>query len=374
LLIGSATLALSLYKTLTQPRGFDSDGRIVASILLPPASLNVAGLQRAIDAVHALPISIAASGGVYWPYPFSQAVGEFGVSSTSDKTNRKQAHFVAVFDDYFKTLGIQVQTGQSFDQAAVTGTGEKVAILSPDLARTLFGDKPAIGAMVDVGFGDVRVTALTTQVLWHPAQDDPVAHNVIFLPIASMNNVIEQLPLTGTTVIVHVRGGEGSDMALIRRTIETAVPGALVTAIEPLSQIVFQITAFQAVIAGLVAAFALLALLLAALGVYAVNAVIARARQPEFGMRAMLGASPAALLRTAFSDAARLLALGLAGGAVGGYLLVRAMSPLLFHADAAAPFVFLGALVVIALIVLMAAWRPAARAATTPVKQLLEAA
>jgi hypothetical protein len=68
------------------------------------------------------------------------------------------------------------------------------------------------------------------------------------------------------------------------------------------------------------------------------------------------------------------LALGLAGGAVGGYLLVRAMSPLLFHADDAAPFVFLAALVIIALIVLVAAWRPAARAATTPVKQLLEAA
>jgi hypothetical protein len=69
-----------------------------------------------------------------------------------------------------------------------------------------------------------------------------------------------------------------------------------------------------------------------------------------------------------------MLALGLVGGALGGYLLVRAMSPLLFPADAAAPFIFVAALVVIALVVLIAAWRPAARAAGTPVKQLLEAA
>jgi predicted permease len=374
LLIGSATLSLSLYKTLTQPRGFDADGRIVASILLPSVGPNVAGLQHAIDTVQALPISIAASGGVFWAYPFSTAVTEFGVSPVSDKTNNRQAHVVAILGDYFKTLGIQIQSGQSFDRAALTGTGENVAILSPDLARSLFGDKPAIGAMVNAGFADVRVTGLTTQVLWHPAQDDPVAHNVIFLPVASLSKMFEEFPITGATVIVHVRGGEGSNMALIKRTIEAAAPGALVTSIEPLSQIIFNITAFQAVIAELVVALALLALLLAALGVYAVNAVIARARQPEFGMRAMLGASPAALLRTAFSDAGRLLALGLGGGALGGYLLVRAMSPLLFQADEAAPFVFLAALVIIALIVLVAAWRPAARAAATPVKQLLEAA
>jgi predicted permease len=374
LLIGSATLSLSLYNILTQPRGFNADGRIVASILLPPSTLNVTGLQHAIDAVRALPISLAASGGVYWAYPFGDAVTEFGISPTSDKTNSQQAHVVALIGDYFKTLGIQVESGQSFDQAALTGTGGNVAVLSPDLARALFGDKAAIGAMVDIGFTDVRVIGVTTPLLWRPTQDDLAARNVIFLPTASLNKMFQEFPITGATLVVHVRGGEGSDMALIKRTIEAAVPGALVTAIEPLSQIVFNVTAFQAVIAGLVAGCALLALILAALGVYAVNAFIARARQPEFGMRAMLGASPAALLRTAFADAARLLALGLVGGALGGYLLVRAMSPLLFHADAAAPFVFIAALVVIALVVLIAAWRPAARAAATPVKQLLEAA
>jgi len=374
LLIGSATLSLSLYDTLTQPRGFDADGRIVASVLLPPTSQDVTGLQHSIDAVRALPISIAASGGVYWAYPFSSAVAEFGISPARDRTNTTQAHFVAILGDYFGTLGIKLQSGQPFDQASLEGAGENMAILSPDLARRLFGNEQAIGATVDLPFGTVRVTGLTNQVLWRPAQDDPVAHDVIFLPAASLGNMFGQFSITGATVIAHVRGDEGSDMALIKRSIEAAAPGALVTAIEPLSQIVFDITAFQAVVAGLVAGCALLALTLAALGVYAVNALIARARQPEFGMRAMLGASPAALLRAALADAARLLGLGLAGGAVGGYLLVRAMSPLLFPADEAAPFVFIAALIVIALVVLIAAWRPAARAAGTPVKQLLEAA
>ncbi|MEE3500373.1 FtsX-like permease family protein [Acidiphilium acidophilum] len=125
--------------------------------------------------------------------------------------------------------------------------------------------------------------------------------------------------------------------------------------------------------ASIVAIFAGLALILAALGVYAVNAFIARARLPELGMRAMLGASPSRLLRLAMTDAAWLLGLGLAGGAIGGYLLIRAMSPLLFHEAGIAPLVFAAAFAIIAVIVLTAAWRPAARAATTPVKTLLDA-
>ncbi len=91
-------------------------------------------------------------------------------------------------------------------------------------------------------------------------------------------------------------------------------------------------------------------------------------------MRAMLGASSGRLFRLALVDAARLLTFGLAGAMIGGYALVRAMSPVLFHIDDILPLIFIIASTIIAMIVLVAAWRPAARAAATPVKQLLEAA
>jgi hypothetical protein len=76
----------------------------------------------------------------------------------------------------------------------------------------------------------------------------------------------------------------------------------------------------------------------------------------------------------ALVDAGRLLAFGLGGAVIGGYALVRAMSPVLFHVDDIMPLIFIITLAIIALIVLLAAWRPAARAASLPVKRLLEAA
>lgn len=371
LLIGSATLSFSLYKVLTQPRGFDAAQRVVASILMPPASQNVAALQSVIDAVQALPVSVSAGGAANWAYPFTQVLNQLIVSPAGDRADDRLAYFAPVLGDYFTTLGIRLRSGQGFDQAALTGAGEQRAIVSLDLARSLFGNSQAIGAMANDGLSDMRVTGVTAPVLWQPIPFDNV-HGVIFVPVASLGKLIPAL-FQGETAIVHVRGGEGSAMALIKHTIEATVPGALVTDIEPLSQLIFANTAFQTVVAGLMAGFALLALVLAALGVYAVNSFIARARQPEFGMRAMLGASPAALLRTALSDAGRLLGFGLGGGLLGGYGLVRAMSSLLFHPGDTAPLIFPAALAVIALIVLAAAWRPAARAAIMPVKQLLEA-
>jgi predicted permease len=373
LLIGSVSLSVSLFKMLTQPLGFDPAQRVVASVLLPQGGPAVVDFAQAIDSASALPITVAAGGSAYWAYPFTTSRGNITVSRTADDVNTKLVYFVPVAGDFMKTLGINLRAGAGLSADALTTCHRHEVVISQELARDLFGKDSPVGQPLDVFTPDFRVTGVAGNVTWSPT---PVAgtHGAIYVPAACLATEDMALPITGTTVFAHVSGGTDAAMPILKRAIEAAVPGALVTDIHPYSEVMFTATAFRSLIAGLVVGFACLALILAAIGVYAVNAVIARARQPEFGMRAMLGASPAAQLRTAFSDAARLLALGLAGGAVGGYLLVRAMSPLLFHADDAAPFVFLAALVIIALIVLVAAWRPAARAATTSVKQLLEAA
>jgi ABC-type antimicrobial peptide transport system permease subunit len=105
-----------------------------------------------------------------------------------------------------------------------------------------------------------------------------------------------------------------------------------------------------------------------------VNAYIARARLPEFGMRAMLGASPGRLFQVALTDTMRLIAFGVVGGIAGGYLLIRAMSSALFEVGDVMPLIFVLAVLAIAVVALAASWRPAAKAARMPVKRLLESA
>ncbi|MEE3500372.1 FtsX-like permease family protein [Acidiphilium acidophilum] len=164
----------------------------------------------------------------------------------------------------------------------------------------------------------------------------------------------------------------GGAASVIGCTIDVG-EGAVVSRVLPYRRLMFIETAFRTLAAWMALSFALIALVVAGLGVYAVNAFIARARLPEFGMRAMLGASPARLLRLALRDAAWLLAFGLGGGALGGYLLIRAMSPLLFEIERIEPLVFFLAVIVVSLIVLGAAWKPASLAANTPVKSMLDA-
>jgi hypothetical protein len=274
--------------------------------------------------------------------------------------------------NYFGALGITLQEGQKFAPAALAGNGQNQLILDPSLAHALFGDNQAAGGMLDLGFGSGTVIGMSAPVLWQPVPETGFS-GVSFFPAAIMKPIFAYFPFGGATVIAHVQGSDADAMTLIKHSIETAVPGALVTYIHPYGDVIFKKLAFQSVIAGLVAGFAALALVLAGFGVYAVNAFIARARLPEFGMRAMLGASPARLLRVALTDAAWLLGIGLAGGGIGGYLLVRAMSSMLFQVDFLLPLIFAASALLIAAIVLLAAWRPAARAAKMPVKTLLEA-
>lgn len=370
LLIGSATMSLSLVRLLTQPLGFEATRRVVAEVLLPQ---NVAPPQfkTAIDAVAALPVTVSAGGALEWAYPYTQSLMRVGISRGTG-TQSVTAFMAPVYPGYFKTLGLHIEAGQGFDAAAFSDGATEI-IISPDLARQIFGAGSAIGNMIDVAGLHYRVIGIAAPVLWQPTTDDG-SYGLFYVTATSLMKLPLAIPFSGETLIANVGGPLAEAMPLLKTTIENAIPGSVVATMRPYGEVISALTAFRAVVAGLVAGFAVLAMVLAGLGIYAVNALIARARLPEFGMRAMLGASPGNLLRLAMTDAAWLLAFGLGGGGLGGYFLVRAMSPLLFHVAGSVPWVFAGSLVVIAVIVLGAAWRPAALAAHMPVKRLLDAA
>jgi ABC-type antimicrobial peptide transport system permease subunit len=372
LLVGGAVLALSLNALLNQPLGFTPQHRIVTSVLLPQGSNDPTALIKAVRSVRALPSSVSVGGAGFWAYPFTENNYNSVVARTIPRAPRKLVREVAVTTGYFHGLGIAIRRGRRFDRAALIGTGRREILISPSLAHALFGTTDAVGQMANLSFDDYRIIGITAPVVWQ-ATPTPGIHGVVYVPAVTMTKAYKLFPFTGATVLVHVRGSIPAAIAATQQAIEQAVPGAVVTEIRPYSAVIDTFVGFRIVIASLVAGFALLALIIATLGVYAVNTFIARARLPEFGMRAMLGASPAQLFRLALTDAAWLLGFGLAGGAIGGYVLIRAMSSQLFHPATIAPPVFAVSAVLIAAIVFGAAWRPAVRAAQLPVQTLLDA-
>ncbi|SIQ64601.1 duplicated orphan permease [Acidiphilium rubrum] len=371
LLIGSAALSISLHQILTQQRGFQTKGRVVASVLMPPALANLTVLGRVVDAVSHLP-GIAASGGsLEWSYPLTKTLIEVGVFPDRPRAQAEGVYFVPIVGHYFRALGIDIAAGHGFGLAAKAASCHRDLIVSQDLAQASFA-KGAIGKQLNLAGDLYPIIGVTPRLLWQPSGKDGIS-GTMFFPAACLATLKAPFPFRGATIIADARGGPRAAISAIDHAIGVAAPGAVVTSIEPYSQVIFASTAFRTLIARLVAAFAALALLLAALGVYAVNAFIARARLPEFGLRAMLGADAGRLLRTALVDAAWVLAAGLTGGAIGGFFLVRMMQPVLFHIGAVLPWIFAAALGLIAIVVIMAAWRPASQAANLPVKTLLDA-
>jgi len=373
LLIGSGALSLSLHRILTQPMGFDPDNRLVASVLIPPNMQSMTTLLDGVAAVSRLPGAVAATGTIEWSYPLTESLVELGIFPDRPAAQAEAVYFVPFVGDVFKTLGIPIEAGHNFDAAAQAGNCEKNLVISRNLAEASYGGRAAIGNMLKLSETDYKIIGITPPVLWQPLTDDGIS-GVMFYPGACMTTLPAPPPFHGATIIAHVTGSQARASTSIRKAIQQAIPGAAVTSIRPYAQVIFASIAFRALIADLVAAFAALAVILAALGVYAVNAYIARARLPEFGMRAMLGASPGRLFQVALTDTMRLIAFGVVGGIAGGYLLIRAMSSALFEVGDVMPLIFVLAVLAIAVVALAASWRPAAKAARMPVKRLLESA
>jgi ABC-type antimicrobial peptide transport system permease subunit len=158
---------------------------------------------------------------------------------------------------------------------------------------------------------------------------------------------------------------------VLKRAVQAALPGSYVFSVTPLPSIMAGESSFRAAGAGMAGAFAALALLLAALGVFAITSFIARARLGEYGIRAALGASPLALLRLGFKDAIWLLAIGLPIGLGGAYLLGRVIAGALYQTPVLDWWLYVVGAAVIAAVVFAAAWRPARKAARVPIRDLL---
>jgi putative ABC transport system permease protein len=113
----------------------------------------------------------------------------------------------------------------------------------------------------------------------------------------------------------------------------------------------------------LLVAFAVLALVLAAVGVYGVMAYAVTQRTHEFGIRTALGASPTDVLKQVFLEGGRLAALGLALGLIAALLLTRLMASLLFGVSPSDPITLGLVAVILALVAFAACYIPARRAA-----------
>jgi putative ABC transport system permease protein len=258
----------------------------------------------------------------------------------------------AASPDYFKTLGIPLMKGRTF-QGSDNNRAAPVAIVNRTLAHHYWGDENPIGKRL-WGDDDIRTTVVGVVGDVKELGLDHETFDELYIPQG-------QAPFM-TTALVRT-AEEGLTVANeMRRAVRSLEPDTAIPSVETLEQARSDSMASPRVMTDLLGIFAGLALAIAAFGIGGILALAVNQRLNEIGIRIALGAKPGDVLAMIFQKGMLLVAVGLAIGVVSSIVLTRLMKGLLFQVEPTDPATFIGVSLVLALVALLACYVPARRA------------
>ena len=288
--------------------------------------------------------------------PLSGTMYSTSVTSTDGRGQAVEgrAYLNAIGPRYFGTLEMPLLRGRAIgvqDRRGAPGA----AVINETLARQLWPGADPLGRTLRMDEAVVEVVGIARDAKYDEATEDP--RPFLFLSLA------QHSPFDRETVIVRVNGASALPAAAIQEEIRALDPALPVFDVRPFAIVLKDRADKQRGISALFAGFGLLALSLAALGLYGVMAYAVTLRTREMGVRLALGATPAQLTRLIAADGLRL---ALTGVAIGGTLslpLARVLGTMLFRVQIADLAAFAGTCALLVGVALVAALLPARRAA-----------
>ena len=362
-LVGTVLFVKSLQRIQAVPLGLEPDRVLVVSaqtsgLRLTPA--DVASLYTRLEAA-AREAPGVASVSLAVGLPFSTAWAEHVTVPGRDSlptTADGGPYFNAVGADFFRTVGTRIVRGRGFTVAEQRGT-TRVTVVNEILAKMWWPNEDPIGRCMRIG-SDTNPCAEIVGVA-----ENARRFNVIEQPAVQFFVPLEQRPSWATSRVLIVRPTGSAEQAVesLRRELQARVSDAPFLSVEPLEKSVSPQMRSWRLGATMFGAFGLLAVLVAALGLYSVLAYDVSRRIRELGIRVALGASRGDIGRMVVGRAVRVVVFG----ALIGFAIVIAagstVKPLLFETYAREQLAFAFAVVVLLTIALLAAVVPTRRAA-----------
>jgi putative ABC transport system permease protein len=270
-----------------------------------------------------------------------------------DPTNRPVAYFVPVSTDYFKTLGLKLVAGRTFTESDRAGS-QPVTVVDELFVRQFLGSRDPLTQRVFLAIDDsiprqIIGVVKTVKQAGIDADERPTT----YLPL-------EQAPAPDMAVLV--RGKTGAPLATLKNQVRAIDPDVPLYDVQTLAdRVAVSVgpTRFYTVLATV---FAIIAVVLGAIGVYGVLADTVSRRRRELGIRVALGAAPSTLVRDVLMDGARLAIVGVAIGLLASFWTGRALRALLVDVGERDPIALTGAAIIFAAVALIASLGPAARA------------
>jgi putative ABC transport system permease protein len=363
LLAGAGLLMRSFVKLQNVDPGFRADGVLTATVQLPGTRYDITRAEslfrESLSRLEALPGVQSAAGASCMPVPYACIGTSFWRVDRPKPQDGQLAssHVRPVTPGFFKTMGIPQVAGRDFSDAD-TVDSSPVAIVSEELVRQQFADGSPLGRRLRVNFShangrsDMEWTIVGVVGNTKSTLDGPV-RETIFVPR-------NQRPGLGITYFVRTQPDPLSLASSVAGTIHAMEAEAPIE-IRTLDDVVGTTIARQRALSVLVGVFALVALALAAVGVYGVMAYSVRERTQEIGVRMALGATAAAVFRLVLGQALRLVFVGIAVGLFASATLTRFLDRMLYDVEPLDPWTFAGTALVLLVVATVASYVPARR-------------
>jgi putative ABC transport system permease protein len=365
LLVGGGLLLRSFASLAAVSPGFPVDGLITADVLVPgDAYEDRAAVLRFFDALEA---RVAAGPGVVavsaidrLPYgPSSSGIGFTVVGRPAPAPGAEpRGNNTAARPGYFRAMGIPILQGRGFTQADAADA-PKVVVIGRTVAERYFPGENPLGQQIVV-FEEAREVVGVAGDVRHFGPTTPV-DPLIYIPHAQ--DIVTRRAMT---VVVRSDGAAPFPLARLRNDIRALEARLPVSNLQSFGALRAQRTASERFDALLIASFATLAALLAAVGIYGVMSFVVAQRTREIGVRMALGASRASVALGFVRQAMRAAAAGALAGILIALPLSRLLGSMLFGIAPTDVLTYVGVTGLIAALAALAALLPARRAAAVP--------
>ncbi|HNX49654.1 MAG TPA: ABC transporter permease [Thermoanaerobaculaceae bacterium] len=364
LLVGSSLLIRSFAKLVRTDLGFDPDNLLTASLSLPPQQYasdeaRIQFFEELLAGVRALP-GVTAAGMIDRP-PIYSPGGDIYVwtpdKPPKDRGLGQTSLSRRVLPGYFAAMRMPLVAGREIEPGDRTGT-PPVLVINQTMARTLFGTESPLGrkVVVDMG-GDDPVTFDVVGVV-----ADARVSRVGSAPYLTMYHSYYQFPRASLTLAIRSAADPQELTGALRELVWRRDKDIPIEELATMKAAIRSSTLAQQTLAGTVTSFSLLALLLAAVGLFGVLAYQVNERRHEIGIRMALGARPGHVLTAILGQGLKVTGVGLGAGVVAGLALTRLMEGLLYEVAATDPASFLGAAACLLAVALLACLAPSLRA------------
>ena len=359
LLIGASLLFQSFRNLYGASGGIDPSGVMIANLRIPETKYDdqrsTLFWNQLMERLESSP-GVAAAGAVS-VLPFSGAGAQSGISQRelpATKENEIRTDVQAATPGYFATLGIELLQGRLFE-ATDDAAHPAVAVVDDRFAERFWPGANPIGRRVQGwGFRELTVVGVVRHVKRYGVAEE--SREELYVPLA-------QRPFTRMTMVVKSAGDPMASLAVVRREVAALDPALPVYDYRPMTDVVSATIAGPRVVAVLSAGFAVIAGILALVGIYGVMAFVVSTRTREIGVRSALGATPTSIVSMVGRQA---LALGLAGtlaGVVGSLAVGRLIEGFVYQVAVTSLVTYAGLSSAMLVLVLLAAAGPAIRAA-----------